>query len=143
VCVYVYVCVCVCVCVFVCVCVCVCVRENKNYNTQIYAVTESTVNALAAIVQNNFKKIHSSRQSWPSIRERIDWATERCKLHDNLAQARPQKDVNSRPKRFAANRKIMRSTSSPSTFTPPRVSNTIAQKMWSVPITLSSYFPCL
>jgi hypothetical protein len=43
-----------------------------------------------------------SRNSRPSMRVRIDWDTERCRVHDKRAQARAQYELNSRPRRLAA-----------------------------------------
>src|SRR6476659_2651043 len=68
----------------------------------------------------------TSRNSWPSIRDKIACDTERCKLHDTLAQARPQYEVNSRPNRLAANRNSCFRISSPSVLIAPKVSKIIA-----------------
>ena len=113
----------------VCVCVCVCVLLITN-NEELHAATESetapwALDESSEIQQTTHSHYATSRNSCPSIRDKIACDTERCRLHETLAQARPQNEVNSRPKRLAANRNSCFRISSPSVLIAPNVSNTI------------------
>ena len=112
--------------------VCVCVLLITN-NEELHAVTESetapwALDESSKIQQTTHSHYATSRNSCPSIRDKIACDTERCRLHETLAQARPQNEVNSRPKRLAANRNSCFRISSPSVLIAPSVSNTIAPK---------------
>jgi len=76
------------------------------------------------------------------MRERILRETDLGRVQDTRAQPRPQNELNSRPKRLAAKRKIDLRTSSPSTLMAPNDSNTIAQNSYSESMNPSSYFRC-
>ena len=62
----------------------------------------------------------------PSIRVRISCEIDLCRLHDSLAHARPQYELNCLPIRLAAKRNSCLRTPAPSSLTAPVVSKTTA-----------------
>ena len=73
------------------------------------------------------------------MRFKMDWATERWRLQESRVQPRPQNELNSRPRRFAANRNNWDITLAPSPLIAP---NTTEENLYGWFLKLSSYFLC-